>query len=132
LVFGAASWWACWLLVAYCLFNSPVAVPGSGVFKPQSSVCASPHPLEFLEAQQLANYFDPSTDQWVAEWPAPANRKQLQRFLGFTNFYRKFIMNNNTITKLTPSSVKFSWSQEADKAFNRLKSCFVPAPILNH
>ena len=27
----------------------------------------------------------------VADWPTPKSVKEVQRFLGFTNFYRKFI-----------------------------------------
>ena len=34
---------------------------------------------------------DPEKIKAVAEWPEPKNKKQLQRFLGFTNFYQQFI-----------------------------------------
>jgi len=27
----------------------------------------------------------------VTEWPAPTNKKEVQSFLGFTNFYRRFV-----------------------------------------
>ncbi|XP_052387748.1 uncharacterized protein LOC127934413 [Carassius gibelio] len=36
---------------------------------------------------------DPCKVRAVAEWPAPDSRKALQRFLGFANFYRRFIRN---------------------------------------
>src|SRR6202795_3930689 len=34
---------------------------------------------------------DPVKVDGVAKWPTPKNRKELQSFLGFTNFYRRFI-----------------------------------------
>ncbi|XP_050960534.1 uncharacterized protein LOC127161828 [Labeo rohita] len=34
----------------------------------------------------------------IQKWPLPTSVKELQRFLGFTNFYRRFIMNYSTIT----------------------------------
>ncbi|KAI3355959.1 hypothetical protein L3Q82_017151, partial [Scortum barcoo] len=33
----------------------------------------------------------------VAEWPVPTSRKLLQRFLGFANFYRRFIWNYSQV-----------------------------------
>lgn len=29
----------------------------------------------------------------VAEWPVPTSRKEMQRFLGFANFYQQFLRN---------------------------------------
>ena len=34
---------------------------------------------------------DPSKVSAVAKWPSPPTRKRLQQFLGFANFYRRFI-----------------------------------------
>lgn len=33
----------------------------------------------------------------VAEWPTPTTRKQLQWFLGFANFYRRFIRDYSRV-----------------------------------
>ena len=70
----------------------------------------------------------------VEEWPAPSSRKELQRFLGFANFYRRFIrdysMVASPLTRLTSSTVPFCWSDEANEAFNQLKHLFTTAPVL--
>ena len=34
---------------------------------------------------------DPSKTKAVMSWPTPTDRRELQRFLGFSNFYRRFI-----------------------------------------
>ena len=34
---------------------------------------------------------DPKKIRAVEEWPCPTDRTQLRRFLGFANFYRRFI-----------------------------------------
>ena len=36
---------------------------------------------------------DPVKVAGVADWPAPQNKKEVQSFLGFTNFYRRFIQD---------------------------------------
>ncbi|KAI2645116.1 Transposon Tf2-9 polyprotein [Labeo rohita] len=63
--------------------------------------------------------------------------KELQRFLGFANFYRRFIRNFSTVaTPLTPmtkrSTSRLSWTSEAIQAFQNLKERFTSAPILHH
>lgn len=79
---------------------------------------------------------DPAKVQAVAEWPSPSTRKQLQRFLGFANFYRRFIRNysqvSGPLTQLTSSKTPFLWSQAAETAFRRLKNLFTSAPVLSH
>ena len=75
---------------------------------------------------------DPEKVRAVEEWPRPGDRKALQRFLGFANFYRRFIRNYSNVaaplTRLTSTKVRFAWDQEAVGAFKELKECFTSAP----
>uniref|UniRef100_A0A8D0CYT6 Gypsy retrotransposon integrase-like protein 1 n=1 Tax=Sander lucioperca TaxID=283035 RepID=A0A8D0CYT6_SANLU len=77
---------------------------------------------------------DPEKVKAVKEWPTPTNRKEVQRFLGFANFYRKFIRNFSSVAaplhKLTSSKSRFVWSPQADSAFQVLKERFVTAPFV--
>lgn len=47
----------------------------------------------------------------VVDWPVPENRKQLQRFLRFAYFYRRFIQDYSRIVapliKLTSTKLRF-------------------------
>uniref|UniRef100_A0A8C6UZW3 Gypsy retrotransposon integrase-like protein 1 n=5 Tax=Neogobius melanostomus TaxID=47308 RepID=A0A8C6UZW3_9GOBI len=77
---------------------------------------------------------DPTKIAAVKEWPSPSSRKELQRFLGFANFYRRFIRNYSNLasplTALTSTVVPFVWSAEAELAFEELKHRFTSAPVL--
>ena len=77
---------------------------------------------------------DPAKVSAVAEWPTPDSRKKVQQFLGFANFYRRFVRGFSAIAAplhaLTSTQVPFRWSPEADKAFRELKHRFTSAPIL--
>lgn len=77
---------------------------------------------------------DPAKVKAVTDWPVPSTRKQLQGFLGFANFYRRFIRNYSLVaaplTRLTSTKLPFGWSAEADSAFTKLKHLFSTAPIL--
>ncbi|KAK7879248.1 hypothetical protein WMY93_033967 [Mugilogobius chulae] len=79
---------------------------------------------------------DPDKVKAVAEWPRPETRKQLQRFLGFANFYRRFIKDYSKravpLTRLTSTLTPFKWSSEAEDAFCTLKTLFTSAPVLTH
>ncbi len=77
---------------------------------------------------------DPAKVEAVADWPTPDSRRAVQRFLGFANFYRRFIRNFSQValplTDLTSTRTRFSWSSQAQTAFENLKSRFSSAPIL--
>ncbi|KAK3517667.1 hypothetical protein QTP70_015162 [Hemibagrus guttatus] len=75
--------------------------------------------------------------QAVTEWPAPTSVRERQRFLGFTNFYRRFIRNYSSVagpltSLLRGKPKKLTWTDLARSAFQRLKNCFTTAPILRH
>ncbi len=79
---------------------------------------------------------DPKKLQAVLDWPVPTSVKEVQRFIGFANFYRKFVWNFSSVadplTALTKSSsTKFAWNSEAKTAFLELKCCFTSAPVLS-
>ena len=64
------------------------------------------------------------------------NVKDVQSFLGFANFYRRFIYGYSKIaaplTHLTRKDVAFKWSSECEDAFNTLKRVFTFNVILCH
>ncbi len=72
------------------------------------------------------------------EWPRPTTVKELQRFLGFANFYRRFIRNPYSSIAAPLTSLlggkprKLSWTEPAHVAFETLKTSFTTAPILKH
>ena len=78
---------------------------------------------------------DPAKVSAVAEWPTPDSRKKVQQFLGFANFYRRFVRGFSAIAAplhaLTSTQVPFIWNPEAEKAFQELKHRFTTAPILS-
>ena len=79
---------------------------------------------------------DPAKIRTVLEWPEPRKVKDIQSFLGFANFYRRFISDYSHIvvplTRLTRKDVKWNFDSEARKSFEALKSAFTSAPILTH
>ena len=61
----------------------------------------------------------------VSEYPKPKNAKALKRYLGLMNWFKKFIPNYsavaNPLYKLLRKDVKFSWQEEHQNAFQKLK-----------
>ena len=77
---------------------------------------------------------DPAKVAGVAEWPVPSTKKELQSFLGFTNFYCRFIRDfshhAHPLFDLTKNDAKWHWSGEEQSAFDTLKGLITSAPIL--
>ena len=64
---------------------------------------------------------DPEKVASLLDWPIPKSFKKVQSFLGFANFYRKFIASYSTVacplTSLTRKGAKFEWTPATETAF---------------
>ena len=64
---------------------------------------------------------DPIKLKAILDWQSPKTVKQVQAFLGFGNFYRRFIRGYSQVvrplTNLTKKEVKFEWTPDCDAAF---------------
>ena len=60
--------------------------------------------------------------------------KRVWSFIGFCNFYRKFIPDFSTIAQLlhdlTKKGAKWDWTTECDTAFKNLQATFTKEPVL--
>lgn len=73
----------------------------------------------------------------IINWQEPASLKGTQSFVGFTNFYRRFIKNFSAIARPLTASLKldvksWSWTPAMAHSFQKLKEAFMTAPILAH
>lgn len=85
---------------------------------------------------------DASRVSTVSEWPEPKSVKDIQTFLGFTNFYRRFIEHYSSVTAPLTELLrkdhpevqggKLALNPKALAAFQQLKVCFQKAPLLSH
>ena len=78
----------------------------------------------------------------IEEWPKPENHRDIQVFLGFTNFYRGFIKDYSKVTAPMTDLLKgmqngkktgpLEWGEEQEAAFQEIKRRFQIAPLLRH
>ena len=73
----------------------------------------------------------------IKAWKPPTTVREGQIFMGFANFYRRFIKNFSDIctpiTNLTRGDkTKFVWGKDQQEAFEYLRRCFTMAAILCH
>jgi hypothetical protein len=79
---------------------------------------------------------DESKVEVIKNWPIPRKVKDIQSFLGFANFYRRFIHQYSDIviplTRLTRKGIPWNFNEECHTAFENLKKAFITAPVLTH
>ena len=77
---------------------------------------------------------DPIKLSGIRDWPPPTTVKQTQSFLGFGNFYQKFISRFTHIAQplhnLTKKNKTWEWTKECQSTFDTLKEKFMTAPVL--
>ncbi|THG98618.1 hypothetical protein EW145_g7394 [Phellinidium pouzarii] len=79
-------------------------------------------------------HMDPVKLAGIQQWPEPHTVKQLRSFLGFCNFYRRFIPNYSSIAyplnELTRTNEPWKWNELRTNAFTTLKNLFSSQPAL--
>ena len=77
---------------------------------------------------------DPVKIDGVATWPEPTCVKDVQSFIGFVNFYRRFIQAFAEIARplhnLTRKDIPWTWKKEHKEEFEGLKDKITSAPVL--
>ncbi len=72
--------------------------------------------------------------QGVDDWQHPKNLTELRSWMGFINFYRRFIKGFSKIARalneLTKKGVQWEWTEEREEAFQTLKQLICKEPVL--
>ena len=79
-------------------------------------------------------HMDPTKLRAIENWEPPTSVKAVRSFIGFCNFYQKFIPNFSTLTQplhnLTMKGINFLWGKEQDDVFIKLKETFLSTPVI--
>ena len=91
--------------------------------------------LSFIIEVNKSIIMDPAKIEIIIKWEALKTVKEVQRFLGFVNFYRKFVKNFSQLVMLLTNfmrkkNTKFDWSRTTNEVFSKLKQIFVTVPLL--
>ena len=74
--------------------------------------------LGFIIEAEKGIRMDPEKIVAIQEWETPKSMKEVRSFLGFANFYRRFIRDYSNIAKplidLTRKDTAFNWTKDAD------------------
>ena len=79
---------------------------------------------------------DPEKISSIVNWPRPKALKELQKFLGLANYYRRFIALFSKLARplhdLQKKSASWRWSKKEQAAFAALKRAFASEVVLKH
>lgn len=81
-------------------------------------------------------HVDEAKMKYITKWPTPKNGKDIQRFLGLCNWYRRHIKNFSHIaaplSALLAKKYKnnIEWNDKCESAFKQLKKVLTQPPVL--
>jgi hypothetical protein len=79
---------------------------------------------------------NPDSIDAVKKWPRPKNKKEVESFIGFTNYHRDHIKRFSELAeplhRLTGTMNEFEWKEDQESAFQSLKEALVHAVVLNY
>jgi hypothetical protein len=77
---------------------------------------------------------DPVKLKAIKDWPRPKTVKDIQKFLGFCNFYRRFVKDYSSKARplfdLTQKNRPWNWTPPCEHAFTSLQQQLTSAPVL--
>ncbi|CAI7857084.1 unnamed protein product [Closterium sp. NIES-53] len=85
-----------------------------------------------VSAQEV--HVDPKKIEAVRTWKTPENVKELQQFIGFANYYNRFVPSYTKIaaplTSLLKKNTPYQWEAKHQEAVEQLKTALTSAPVL--
>jgi len=70
----------------------------------------------------------------VLKWPTPQCVRDVRKFLGLANYYRRFVKNFAKVAlpmnRLKRKDEKWKWGEEQQATFEQLKAVFTTRPVL--
>ena len=100
--------------------------------KPLSAFCLSP--IEFLGHVVSAEGIQPQTETLdkIQNWNAPHCMRDVRAFYGLASYYRWFVKDfakiAEPLSRLTRKNNTFTWTDETQESFDRLKSALMQTP----
>ena len=83
---------------------------------------------------------DPKKIEAIVKWPGPRTVHEVRKFLGFTNYYRKFVYKYAQIARPMNKLIsgenakkkhrKVEWGDEQEQSFSELKDACTKTPVL--
>ena len=71
----------------------------------------------------------------ISDFPTPKNVKDIRSFLGLANQLAEFVFElasaSNPLRKLLKKNVPFTWTEEEEKSFAKVKEILTSTPVLN-
>ncbi|GJP33280.1 hypothetical protein CLOM_g17827, partial [Closterium sp. NIES-68] len=92
--------------------------------------------VQFLEHLVSAQgvHVDPKKIEAVRTWKTPENVKELQLFLGFANYYNRFVPQYAKLaaplTNLLKKNTPYKWEPKHQEAMEQLKQALTSTPVL--